>query len=222
MRTTCARLRLSALLASAVLAVGCSDGSSSSSPTTSLTSSPSVASSTTIDIRSTTSTTPPAPKDPRFLTAADLGGDFQNRPYHPDDRGYGPCQLAPPDEPLPVERVGAAFASNTALQDASVEHLVYADAAAASVAFSAAQGGSACPGEENLDEKGRTPHPTHIAGADEAFSIGFVNPNDANGVTVARAGKTLVVAYSRFHFGAATSDGVTLQDLATRAVDRLR
>lgn len=222
MRTTFARLRLSALLASVVLAAGCSDGSSSSSPTTSLTSSPSAASGTTIDIRSTTSTRPAAPKDPRLLTAADLGADFQDRPYHPDDRGYGPCQLALPGEPLPVERVGAAFTSNAALQDASVELFVYADAAVASVAFSAAQVGSACPGEENLDEEGRAPHPTHIASADEAFSIGFVNPNDANGVTVARVGKTLVVAYSRFHFGAATSDGVTLQDLATRAVDRLR
>ncbi|HEV2810761.1 MAG TPA: hypothetical protein VGV93_10245 [Acidimicrobiales bacterium] len=222
MRTTFARLRLSALLASAVLAAACSEESPSSSPTTSLTSWPSVASSTTIDIRSTTSTTPPAPKDPRLLTAADLGAEFQDRPYHPDDRGYGPCQLALPGEPLPVEKVGAAFTSNAALQDASVELFVYADAADASVAFSAAQGGSACPGEENLDEEGRAPHPTDIAGADEAFSIGFVNSSDANGVTVARVGKTLVVAYSGFHFGAAISDGVTLQDLATRAVDRLR
>ena len=51
-----------------------------------------------------------------------------------------------------------------------------ADAAAASVAFSAVQGGSACPGEENLDKEGQEPHPTDIAGADEAFSIGFVDP----------------------------------------------
>ena len=219
---TFARLRLSVLLASAVLAAGCSDGSSSSSPTTSLTSLPSVASSTTIGIRGTTSATPPAPMDPRLLTAADLGADFQDRPYHPDDRGYGPCQLALPIEPVPVERVGAAFTSQSALQNASVELLVHADATAASIALSAAQGGSACPGEENLDKQGRAPHPTDIAGADEAFSIGFADPNDANGMTVARVGETLVVAYVRFHFGAVTSDGITLQDLATRAVDRLR
>ena len=215
-------LRLGVLLASAALAVGCSDGSSSPSPTIPLTSSPSAASSTTIDIRRTTSTTAAAPMDPRLLTAADLGADFQNRPYHPDDHGYGPCQLALPSEPDPVERVGAAFTSQSALQNGSLELLVHADAAAASTAFSAAQGGSACPGEENLDKQGRAPHPTDIAGADEAFSIGFADPNDANGVTVARVGETLVVAYVRFHFGAVTSDGVTLQDLAARAVDRLR
>ena len=121
-----------------------------------------------------------------------------------------------------MERVGAAFTSQTALQNASVELLVHADAAAASVAFSAAQVGSACAGEENLDKEGRAPHPTDIAGADEAFSIGFVDPNNANGVTVARVGETIVVAYVRFHFAAVTSDGVTLQDLATQAVDRLR
>ncbi len=146
--------------------------------------------------------------DPRLLSAADLGADFQDRPYHPDDRGYGPCQLALPSEPVPVERVAAAFTSQSALQSSSWSMPTPQLPRSPSPPRKT---GRLVPERENLNEEGRTPHPTDVAGADEAFSIGFVNPNDANGVTVARVGDTLVVAYILFHFAAATSDGVTLQ-----------
>lgn len=105
--------------------------------------------------------------------------------------GERPSSLYDRPRPVPVERVGAKYTSNTALENASVELLVHADAAAASVAFSAAQRGSACPGEENFDEEGRVPHPLDIAGPDEAFSMGYVNPNGANGRRWRASGRRL-------------------------------
>lgn len=105
-----------------------------------------------------------------MLTAADLGAGFEDRPYRSTAQGVGPCVLDLPDVPSPVERLGAGYASNTALENAHIELVIHADAASASVAYAGARRDSACTGEENRE--GGAPRPSDIVGADEAFSIG--------------------------------------------------
>lgn len=221
MTTSLTKLRLGTLLtvavAVAVVTAGCRGGSTLSSSTTAAPSTTMTASNPAVGLRETTSTTTPPPADRRLLAAADLGVDFVDEPY--PSKVQGPCLLALPDAHATTERLSAGYVSNAALERATIELLVHADATSASVAYAAARRDSACTGEENRDDG--APRAADIAGAAEAFSIGYADPNDGTAVTVARTGRTLVVAAATFHFGVATSDGVSSDDLATRAVDRL-
>ena len=78
---------------------------------------------------------------------------------------------------------------------------------------------SACAAEDNYDDRDR-PTDIGVDGADEAFSFGFVDPNDGLGFVVARADRRLVVVQVRFHHGVVTSDGLFGDHLASRAIAR--
>ena len=61
-----------------------------------------------------------------------------------------------------------------------------------------------------------------IAGADAAYSIGFVWREDSSGFVVARDSERVVIVRVDTHFGEATSEGVTSLDVAVRALARAR
>jgi hypothetical protein len=164
-------------------------------------------------------TTEPA-SEPAYplLAAEDLGTDFEDEPFSPD-HGTA-CTLG--ELPEASTHSTAAAVSQDRQQFVFQELLTYDTIAEAADAFASTLAAASCPGEGSYDETGGAPRRTAVVGADQGFTVGFVDENGAFAYLVVQVERHLAVVAVKLHQGVGTLEVLPADTVVALLVERLR